>query len=149
MKTKVWRDFKSPLVAVDPLIVKGNKIILSKRAVEPFKGFLELPGGMVEYGETVENAVVRETREETGLKVRIKDILGVYSAPERDPRFHAVSIAFIVEPIGGRLKGSFEGEPAWYDVKEIKLNKLGFGHEKILKDYLKWKKKKGTYWSTK
>src|SRR3989338_11385884 len=137
MKIKVWRDFKSPLVAVDPLIVKGNKIVLIKRAIEPFKGMLEFPCGMVEYGETVERAVVREAKEETGLDVEIEDILGVYSSPERDPRFHAVSIAFVVEPVGGRLKSSFEGSAEWHDIDRLKFKDLGYDHKKILNDYLK------------
>ncbi len=150
MKVSGWKEpYKSPKIAVDPLIIKGDKIILSKRAVTPFKGMLEFPGGMVEYGETVEHAVIRETEEETGLKIKVKDILGVYSEKSRDPRFHTVAVAFIVEPIGGKLRGSFEGEPAWYDIDKIKSKKLGFGHTKILKDYIKWKRKKGTYWSTK
>ncbi|MBI1978677.1 MAG: NUDIX hydrolase [Candidatus Aenigmarchaeota archaeon] len=150
MKVSSWKEpSKSPKIAVDPLIVKKNKIVLSKRTITPFKGMLQLPGGMVEYGETIEHAVVRESREETGLKVRIKEILGVYSGKSRDPRFLSVSVAFIMEPIGGRLRGSFEGEPIWCDIDKVKSKKLGFDHTKILKDYVMWKKKKGTYWSTK
>ena len=140
---------KSPKVAVDPLIVKDNKIILLKRAIYPFKGMLEFPGGMVEYGETIEHAVVREAKEETGLNVRIKDILGVYSEKSRDPRFHAITIAFITEPISGKLKNSFEGKVGWYNISKIKLRELGFDHAKILRDYITWRKKKETYWSTK
>jgi len=149
MKKSLKEQYKSPKVAVDPLIVKGNKIILSRRAIEPFKGMLEFPGGMVEYGEAVEHAVVREVKEETGLDVKVKEILGVYSEKSRDPRFHALTVAFVVEPIGGRLRGSIEGEPHWFDINKIKSKKLGFDHTKILKDYLKWKRKKGTYWSAK
>ncbi len=150
MKIKGWKEpSKSPKIAVDPLIVKGNKIILSRRAGYPFEGMLGFPGGMVEYDEAVEHAVVREAEEETGLKVKVKEILGVYSEKSRDPRFHSVSVAFIVEPMGGKLRGSFEGEPQWFDVDKIKFEKLGFDHAKILKDYIKWRKKKGTYWSTK
>ena len=149
MKIKWKKPFKSPKVAVDPLIVKGNKIILLRRAIDPFKGMLDFPGGMVEYGETVEHAVVREAEEETGLKVKIKELLGVYSEKSRDPRYHFITVAFIVETIGGKLRGSFEGDPQWFDINKIKFNELGFDHAKILKDYVKWKKKKGTYWSTK
>jgi len=147
---KEWKEpSKSPKVAVDPLIVKGGKIVLIKRATEPFKGMLDFPGGMVEYGETVEHAVVREAEEETGLKVKIKELLGVYSEKSRDPRHHFITVAFIVEPIGGKLRGSFEGDPQWFDINNVRLDELGFDHAKILKDYLKWRKKKGTYWSTK
>jgi len=149
MKIKGWGEpTKSPKVAVDPLIVKGNKIVLIKRAIEPFKGMLDFPGGFVEYGETVEHAVVREAKEETGLIVRIKELIGVYSEKSRDPRFHVVSILFLAEPIGGKLRGSIEGEPKWYDINKINFKELGFDHAKMLKDYLKWRKKKGTYWSS-
>ena len=79
----------------------------------------------------------------------MKDILGVYSSPKRDPRFHILTIAFISEPVGGRLKSSFEGKAEWHEIEKIKFSELGFDHGKILRDYLKWKKKKGTYWSTK
>lgn len=150
MKIKGWKEpAKSPKVAVDPLIVKGNKIILLRREKYPFNGMLDFPGGFVEYGETVEHAAIRETKEETGLMVKVKEILGVYSKKSRDPRFHVVSVSFIVEPTGGKLKGSFEGKPNWYDINKINFQELGFDHARMLKDYLKWKKKKGTYWSTK
>ena len=78
MKIKWKKPFKSPKVAVDPLIVKGNKIILLRRAIEPFKGKLEFPGGMVEYGETVEHAVVREAEEEIGLKIKLNKIPNLF-----------------------------------------------------------------------
>lgn len=145
-----WKEPpKSIKVAIDPLIINGNKIILLKRKIEPFKNKLEFPGGMVKYGETVEHAIVREAEEETGLKVKVKNILGVYSHPKRDSRFHTVSVAFVTAPVGGKLKSSFEGKADWYDINKINFKGLGFDHAKILKDYLKWKKKKGTYWSTK
>ena len=83
------------------------------------------------------------------LKIKLLEILGVYSFPKRDPRFHTVSVAFIAEPVGGKLKSSFEGRVKWYDIKKLNFKNLGFDHTKILRDYIKWKKRKGTYWSTK
>lgn len=136
-------------IAVDSIVAKGNKILLLKRAIQPFKDKLTLPGGMVEHGETVEQAAIREVKEETGLEVKLKTILGVYSDPIRDPRFHSVSVVFIAEPIKGKLKSSFEGIVKWYNINEINLKNLGFDHAKILKDYLKWKKRREVYWSTK
>ena len=150
MKIEGWREpDHRPHIAVDNLIVKGNKILLLKRQIYPFQGKLDYPAGMVEYGETVEHAAIREAKEETGLKIKLKEILGVYSSPTRDPRFHTISVAFIAEPVSGKLKSSFEGKVNWYDIKKIKLKDFGFDHVKIFKDYLKWIKKKGTYWSTK
>jgi len=90
---------KRPLIAVDGVLIKDGKILLVRRGKEPFRGYYALPGGFVEYGETVERAVVREVYEETGIKTRVKELLGVYSDPNRDPRGHVISIAFILEYI--------------------------------------------------
>lgn len=150
MKIKDWKEpSKSPKPAVDVIIEKNNKIILIDRVIEPFKGKLDLVGGHVEYGETVEDAAVREAKEETGLTIKLKDILGVYSDKNRDPRTHTVTTVFVAEPINEKLEGSFEGKPHWSEIDKIDFNKLGFDHAKVLKDYIKWRKKKGTYWSTK
>lgn len=135
---------------VDIVIEKGDKIVLLKRSIEPFKGKWIIPGGHVEYGETVETAAVRESEEETSLKVRLKEILGVYSDKNRDPRYHTISTAFIAEAVAGELRVMTEAKEAkWVTEKEIDFDSLGFDHKKILKDYFKWKKEKGTYWSTK
>lgn len=141
---------KSPKATVDVIIEDGNRIVLLNRAIEPFKGKLDLIGGHIDYGELAEHASIREAKEETGLKIKLKAVLGVYSDKKRDPRFHTITTAFIAEPVGSRkLKESLEGQPTWADIDKINFKDLGFDHEKILKDYLKWRKKKGTYWSTK
>jgi len=137
-------------IAADIIIEKNNQIVLIKRKFEPFKGKLEPPGGFVEDHETVEQAAVREAEEETGLKVKLKEILGVYSDPKRDPRGHTVSVVFVAKPIGGKLKaGSDAQEAKLLNVDEIDFNNLAFDHKKILRDYVKWKKSKGTFWSSK
>jgi len=108
-----------------------------------------LPGGFVEYGETVENAAIREAEEETGLKVRLKEILGTYSDPKRSPIKHTLAIVFIAKPIGGKLRADTDvSEAKWFKLKDIDFKNLPFDHAKILKDYLRWKKKKGTFWSS-
>lgn len=142
-------NVKTPILVADVIIEKDGKIVLIKREINPFKGKLVFPAGHVEVGETVEQAAVRETKEETGLKVKLKEILGVYSDPKRDPRYHDVSVVFIAGIVGGKLKGSFEGNPKWYPLNKINFNDMGFDHSKILKDYIKWKKSKGTFWSAK
>ncbi|MFN3384856.1 MAG: NUDIX domain-containing protein [Archaeoglobaceae archaeon] len=120
-------------LTVDAIIPYDRKIVLIKRENEPFKDFYALPGGIVEYGETVENAVLREVEEETGIKGRIHSLVGVYSDPSRDPRGHFVSVCFIVIPIGGKLKsGSDAKEVALFSLEE--LPKLAFDHEKMIKD---------------
>ncbi len=130
---------KSPLLAVDIIIRrKDGSIVLVKRRNEPFKNFYAIPGGFVEVGETVEEAALREAREETGLEVRLVKLVGVYSDPNRDPRGHVVSVAFLAEEVGGNLRPST-------DAKEVKAFKkssifsldLAFDHKKILRDALK------------
>lgn len=120
-------------LTVDAIIPYRGGIILIKRKKEPFKDFYALPGGIVEYGERVENALVREVKEETGLDVEIYKLVGVYSDPKRDPRGHYVSICFIALPKGGILTAGDDAK----DVGVFKLEnlpKLAFDHEKMIKD---------------
>ncbi len=120
-------------LTVDAIIPYKGGIVLIKRKNDPYKGFYALPGGIVEYGERVEEAVVREVLEETGLRCEIKRLIGVYSDPNRDPRGHFVSVCFLMEAVGGELKASSDAE----DVKVFNLKnlpKLAFDHEKMIKD---------------
>lgn len=120
-------------LTVDAIIPYRRRIVLVNRKNEPFKDFYALPGGIVEYGETVENAILREVEEETGLKCRIHSLVGVYSDPKRDPRGHFVSVCFILIPVGGELRsGSDAKEVALFSLDE--LPKLAFDHEKMIKD---------------
>ncbi|MGC8812574.1 MAG: NUDIX domain-containing protein [Candidatus Aenigmatarchaeota archaeon] len=136
-------------LAVDAIVEKGNKILLITRSSEPFAGMLAFPGGFVEEGEKVEQALIREVEEETSLVVKPKEILGVYSDPKRDPRGHTISIVFVAEVAGGELEaGGDVKEADWYELKKINLKKLAFDHAKILKDYNKWLKEKRTFWSS-
>ena len=136
------------VIAVDILIENKGKIVLIKRKYHPHVGKLALPGGMVEREESVEDAAVREAREETSLNVKLKEILGVYSSNKLDPRGYAITTVFLADIVGGKLRASDDAQDiGWFDIKKINLKKLGFKHHvKILKDYMKWKKRKGTYW---
>jgi 8-oxo-dGTP diphosphatase len=134
---------------VDVFIEKNDKIVICVRGQEPFKGLLELPGGHIEENETVEETAIREAKEETGLDVKLKEIMGVYSEPKRDPRGPTVTTVFVAEPVSGELKAASDVKDAnWVQPEKIDFKKLGFDHVKILQDYLRWKKSKGTYWST-
>jgi len=126
---------KSPRLTVDGVIIKNKKILLIRRKNEPFKGKWALPGGFVSYGERVEDAVVREVKEETGLDTKIQRLLGVYSDPERDPRGHTVSIAYLLSPKEGAPKGGDDAlEARFFDIND--LPSLAFDHDKIIKDAL-------------
>ncbi|OYT59518.1 ADP-ribose pyrophosphatase [Thermoplasmatales archaeon ex4484_30] len=126
---------KSPRLTVDGVIIKDKKILLIRRKNEPFKGKWALPGGFVDYGERVEDAVIREIKEETGLDTKIARLLGVYSDPERDPRGHTVSIAYLLSPKEGVPEGGDDAlEARFFDINE--LPSLAFDHDKIIKDAL-------------
>ena len=124
---------KVPRLTIDAIIKrKDGSIVLVKRKNEPFKGMHALPGGFVEYGETVEQAVLREVKEETGLEVKILKLLGVYSDPKRDPRGHTVAVAFLCAEESGELRAGDDAAGA-SSFKEIP-DKLAFDHRKILKE---------------
>ena len=126
-------DYKSPKLTADGAIIKDGKILLIERKNEPFKGKWALPGGFVEYGEKVEDAVVREVNEETGLDTKIIDIVGVYSDPSRDPREHIVTVVYLLEILDGEIKGSDDAADAkFFDLND--LPKLAFDHNVVLKD---------------
>jgi 8-oxo-dGTP diphosphatase len=130
-----------PIIAVDTFIVRRDgTFVLIKRKNDPFKDHWAIPGGMVKYGEKVEDAAVREAMEETGLIVKLERIIGVYSDPQRDPRGHIISIAFLAKEVGGNLKASS-------DAKQVKSfcripKKIAFDHDKIIKDSLLTLKKR-------
>ncbi len=131
----IEHPYKKPSVTVDMILVENGKILLIKRKNEPYKGYYALPGGFVEYGEKVEDAAVREMREETSLDVEIKKLIGVYSDPNRDPRGHTITIVFEVKRLGGTPQGRDDAsEVRFFNLTA--LPRLAFDHEKIIRDYL-------------
>ena len=126
----------TPLVAVDALIkYSGDSIILIRRKNPPFKGFLALPGGFVDIGETVEEACVREAFEETNLKVKIIRLIGVFSKPDRDPRGHNISVAFLCIPLSEKENPEASDDAAAIEViplKEVPSLDLAFDHKDII-----------------
>lgn len=120
------------------ILCEDDSIVLIKRKYDPYKGSWALPGGFVEWGETVESAVVREVKEETGLEADIIELVGVYSDPERDPRGHTVTVCYLMRKIGGNLKADTDASIAQHFKKnEILKLKLAFDHDVILKDAFK------------
>lgn len=145
---------KNPTPTVDTIIQKGNKVLLVERKRDPFKQMMVLPGGFINEGERVEDAAIREVKEETSLDIVLDNILGVYSDPSRDPRGHIMSTVFIgkisdnsdkKEPIAGDDAATTK----WVDLVSIEEEQFGFDHKKILMDYKEWKQSGQTYWSSK
>ena len=131
---------KTPYLAVDGVVRlwEGERfkgIVLIERRYEPF-GYA-LPGGFVEVGETVEKAVLREVKEETGLDAQIVKLLGVYSEPNRDPRFHVVSVVFVLDAYGEPVGGDDAKKAVVFPIEDLPFDKIVFDHAKILKDFLR------------
>ena len=117
-----------------------NELLLIKRGRQPFQGKYALPGGWVEYGETVEQAALRELKEETGVEAHSLQLIGVYSEPNRDPRGHCVSVAFLVQfPDVAVIEAGDDAASAKF-VKDWKEIDFAFDHKKILADAVKLRK---------
>ena len=127
---------KSPAITVDAIIMKDHSVLLVQRKHEPFQGSWALPGGFVEYGETTEHAVMREVQEETGLESRILELQGVYSDPDRDPRGHTITIAYLMTTVGGNLMAGDDAAQVKFFKRE-ELPRLAFDHATIIKDAFK------------
>lgn len=123
------------VLTVDAVITdEVGRILLIQRGHEPFQGCWVLPGGIVEVGETVEQACAREVEEEVGLKVDVHGLVGVYSAPGRDPRGAFVSIAFHTTIVGGGLVTTDEAKAhRWLAPDEVLP--MGFDHARIVADF--------------
>lgn len=132
---------QTPYVATDGIIKLYDEndnfqgIIFIQRLNEPFG--LALPGGFVDIGEKVEDALIREMKEEVSLDVVIENLLGIYSDPARDKRFHTVSAVYVCKAKGTPKACDDAKEVFVYDVDDIPFKQLVFDHEKIIRDYLK------------
>ncbi len=127
------KSHRNPTPTVDIIIETGSKIVLIKRKNPP-SGWA-LPGGFVDYGESYEDAAVREAKEETNLTVTNLKQFHTYSAPDRDPRQHTASTVFIGQAEGTPKGGDDAKDADLFDEKN--LPSLAFDHEKILADYFR------------
>lgn len=131
---------RNPVPTVDLVIQSlaedsSPRIVLVKRRNPPL-GWA-LPGGFIDYGESVEEAAVREAREETGLEVRLLKLLSVYSRPDRDPRQHTISIVFVAQA-SGRPRPGDDAEEALLFSRDNLPTPLCFDHDQIISDYFHW-----------
>ncbi|HDR14053.1 MAG TPA: NUDIX hydrolase [Desulfobacteraceae bacterium] len=128
------KQYRNPFPTVDIIIrMENGGIVLIKRKNPPY-GWA-LPGGFVDYGESLEEAAVREAREETSLHVTLRGQLGAYSDPARDPRMHTISVVFIAD--GHGIPGAADDAAALAVFRPDSLPEyLAFDHKHILQDYL-------------
>ncbi len=126
--------YRNPVPTVDIIVhFPGQGVVLVQRRNPPF-GWA-LPGGFVDYGESVEQAAVREAKEETGLDVRLHGLLGVYSSPERDPRQHTMSVVFMTTCLDPKQlqAGDDAGDICLAQLDNLPF--LAFDHARILADF--------------
>ncbi len=113
-----------PIVGVGAVVLEGERVLLVKRAYEPLKGEWSLPGGAVEVGETLTEAIRREVLEETQVDVEVGPIVEVLDRITRDPngrvRYHFVLVDFLCRPVGGAVQCASDAEEAaWADRSEL------------------------------
>lgn len=126
------KAYRNPFPTVDIIIRQGNSIVLIERRNEP-TGWA-LPGGFVDYGESLESAAAREALEETGLTLRNLKQFGAYSDPDRDPRQHNISFVFTAEGEGNLQGGDDAARAKLFSLDNLP-SPLCFDHARILRDY--------------
>jgi len=124
-----------PFVTVDAIIAIEGGVVIVQRSNPPF-GWA-LPGGFVDYGESLEEAVAREAKEETGLDITDIRQFHTYSNPRRDPRFHTIGTVFIAKAKGKPKAGDDAAGLKVISLKDIEKYNFAFDHKEILRDYLK------------
>jgi len=128
-------DHRNPALTTDLIIRdRQGRVVLIERKFPP-PGWA-LPGGFVDYGESLEQAAVREALEETSLEVRLERQFHTYSDPDRDPRQHAVTTVFLATVAGGTLRAADDAAVAAFFTREqVEAMALAFDHRAILDDY--------------
>lgn len=125
--------YQNPLLTVDIIIeIESKGIILIRRKNPPY-GWA-LPGGFVDYGESLEEAAIREAKEETDLDVKLDKQLHTYSDPRRDPRHHSISTVYVAKADGKPEAKDDAAEIGIFDQSNLPDN-IAFDHRSILNDY--------------
>ena len=125
-------EYRNPKPTVDVVIATPRGIVLVRRANPPH-GWA-LPGGFIDEGELAEVAAIREVREETGLLITLDALLGVYSDPARDPRFHTMAVVYTARSEGSPVGGDDALEARCFSLNALP-EPLAFDHARILQDY--------------
>ncbi len=126
------KNHKAPFPTVDVIIECGDGIVMVRRKNPP-PGWA-LPGGFVDYGESLESAAVREAKEETGLDITLKRQFHTYSGPDRDPRHHTITTVYIAAA-NGIPRGGDDAAEARVFSREALPEPVAFDHKEILRDY--------------
>jgi ADP-ribose pyrophosphatase YjhB (NUDIX family) len=124
---------KCPPIAADIIAEIGNQIVLIERKNFP-EGWA-IPGGFVDFGETVEQAAMREAKEEISLEVEIRALLGIYSRPDRDPRGQTITAVYIARASGTPVAADDAKNVGLFDPRKPP-SPLAFDHAEILRDYV-------------
>ncbi len=127
------KSYRNPFPTVDIIIEVKGEIVLIERKNAPF-GWA-LPGGFVDYGESLEAAAVREALEETSLAVHDLRLIGCYSDPGRDPRQHNISTVFAATADTAPVAGDDAVRASLYSLQQLPAP-LCFDHDRIIRDYL-------------
>jgi len=130
------KQYKNPTPTVDIIIEIDNKIVLIERKNQPY-GWA-IPGGFVDYGESLIETAIREAKEETGLDVEIIHQLATYSDPNRDPRGHTISTVYIAKAKGTPKGGDDAKRAQLFDPQNLP-SPICFDHKQIIEDYLEFK----------
>ena len=130
--------FRNPLITVDIIIEIDERGIVLIERKNPPHGWA-LPGGFVDYGESLEKAAVREAREETSLEVHLVEQFHTYSDPGRDPRHHTASSVFIARA-SGNPRGADDAKRAQLFRESDLPSPIVFDHAQILRDYFHYRK---------
>ena len=132
------REFPEvPLVGVGAIIIEDKRVVLVKRAHPPLENQWSIPGGVLEVGEFVREAAIREAREETGLSVEPAELLGVYDRILRDPtgrvQYHYVLIDFLCRQVAGKLAAASDAtEVRWFSREELPALNLAEDTEDVI-----------------
>ena len=128
----------TPFVGVGAVIVHDNRVLLIRRGQPPLLGEWSLPGGVLECGETLRQATIREAREETGLAVEVGEMLGVYEriilSDNGRVRYHYVLIDYLCRPAGGELMaGTDAAEVGWFTREQLPALNLAYDADDVVR----------------